>query len=1181
MSTTLARFGWGGVFVFVLVFTLALRFDGAARQMAPAPVYAAPRNTLTVFADADATVRSDHPNSNFGSENYLDLSYIQIDLPIEEVVLLHFDLSALPAGAVIDAAVMDMYQVYAAGDSPKTLAAYYVAGNWSENTVTWNAFPTAYTWGIVSSVNSVISEYKSWTITSWASAWYADPGENHGVYVRRLTGETTYFERSFESKDHNERRPRLVITYHFPTPTPTQTPTATATATRRATMTPTPTATTHRPTITPTPTLTATATRRPTPTPTPTVTSTRRPTMTPTATRRPTTTPTPTATASPTPINLTLCAVADAYVLQETDGSNTGSHPTVRVAYSTGPDSFHHRALVRFDLSAIPAAAVVKSALFQAYQVAAGGSVAQVTTGVYRVTGSWSEGGVTWSNQPSVNPSPVGSAALDQALGYKNWNVQALVQGWLDGSIPNNGLELRGAETSWWSRTFSSREGAYCPRLVLSLGSGAPIDTPTPVPTATPTATPTQALPPVSRQVAITGMEVTQAIQDLSNSVPLVSGKTTVVRVHLKVLDGKGDLPGVHGYAYFPYTGQGPIFSPINPGGVVTARTSPDRGVLDHTLNFVIPGPYSVGSGLLFVRVLPPGGVIFPGSGELQDSVWLNFGSVPTMRLRLVGMRYTVNGVPYEPRNLDYANVQSWLRAAYPVGSFISSWTTTNYTQTVGLPTCCPVDEQLATIKTLDIANKTATADTRYYGLVFEGPPANHFMVGCVCGFGTTSGPTGAGTWGWDTDGSYGDWYTGHEIGHQYGLCHPGACSTQEGKPDTSPHCATYPYPKALIGGPANDPNRFYGLNIETLAVYGPKWTDMMSYCANEWISDFHYKRMRANMINPPASAAAQSDPQERLLVIGTLDPATGAVVLDPFLRVSEAEATVERTPGAYSIVLADGSGTRLAEYPFTPRVMDHPEQQPGATCQSTTASAPSAETAYIFEFVPWHPDTERVSIWQGERELASRSVSPHPPTLHVSYPNGGEVVAVDSFTARWSARDADGDPLSYALLFSADGGETWLTLATGIKETSYNVDARMLAGSERALVRVLASDGVNTASDQSDATFTLLDRAPLAAILQPTEGANFAFDDSLILAGDAYDPEDGDLADTALIWESNREGQLGSGSLLALAAHDLTPGRHIITLAATDSDRQVGLATVQITVAFPQTYLPLTLRAW
>ncbi len=162
---------------------------------------------------------------------------------------------------------LELYLVYAAGDTPKSLAAYYVTSPWSEYTVSWNTFPTAEIWGIIASVDNVTGRYKSWWITSWAAYWQSHPAENHGVYLRRLTSETTYFARTFESKDHNEFMPRLVITYHLPA---TPTPTATNTPTNTPTRTPTPTATrtpaptpTNMPTKVPTPRPTATPVRLP------------------------------------------------------------------------------------------------------------------------------------------------------------------------------------------------------------------------------------------------------------------------------------------------------------------------------------------------------------------------------------------------------------------------------------------------------------------------------------------------------------------------------------------------------------------------------------------------------------------------------------------------------------------------------------------------------------------------------------------------------------------------------------------------------------------------------------------------------------------------------------------------------------------------------------------------------
>jgi hypothetical protein len=82
-----------------------------------------------------------------------------------------------------------------------------------------------------------------------------------------------------------------------------------------------------------------------------------------------------------------------------------------------------------------------------------------------------------------------------------------------------------------------------------------------------------------------------------------------------------------------------------------------------------------------------------------------------------------------------------------------------------------------------------------------------------------------------------------------------------------------------------------------------------------------------------------------------------------------------------------------------------------------------------------------------------------------------------------------------------------------------------------------------------------------------------------LVLAGDAYDPEDGSLDDAALIWESDRDGQLGNGGLLTLAAQNLTPGLHQLTLKATDSDGMVGSASASIFVG-PRLYLPVVVKS-
>ena len=63
---------------------------------------------------------------------------------------------------------------------------------------------------------------------------------------------------------------------------------------------------------------------------------------------------------------------------------------------------------------------------------------------------------------------------------------------------------------------------------------------------------------------------------------------------------------------------------------------------------------------------------------------------------------------------------------------------------------------------------------------------------------------------------------------------------------------------------------------------------------------------------------------------------------------------------------------------------------------------------------------------------------SNNPPEVNVTFPNGGEVLGGQQ-TITWEAHDDDGDSLRYDLLYSPDGGQTWLPLALQLTETSYS----------------------------------------------------------------------------------------------------------------------------------------------
>ncbi|MCP4662063.1 MAG: hypothetical protein GY856_42210, partial [bacterium] len=215
-------------------------------------------------------------------------------------------------------------------------------------------------------------------------------------------------------------------------------------------------------------------------------------------------------------------------------------------------------------------------------------------------------------------------------------------------------------------------------------------------------------------------------------------------------------------------------------------------------------------------------------------------------------------------------------------------------------------------------------------------------------------------------------------------------------------------------------------------------------------------------------------------------------------------------------------------------------------------------------ELLPWIEGTTRIELLHLGELLGARDVSPATPTLSLDPP----VPPADPgapWSLRWTATDADGDPLSFMVLYSDDDGETWSVLTVWLTGSGLELAPGELAGSDQARIRVLVTDGVNTA-EATSGIFTVPRSAPRAFILHPDADLLVAAGTPVILDGAGSDAEDGPLPDSALIWTDADGSQLGSGAGVTL--RQLPAGDHTITLTATDSDGMTGTDSVRITVA-------------
>jgi hypothetical protein len=198
-----------------------------------------------------------------------------------------------------------------------------------------------------------------------------------------------------------------------------------------------------------------------------------------------------------------------------------------------------------------------------------------------------------------------------------------------------------------------------------------------------------------------------------------------------------------------------------------------------------------------------------------------------------------------------------------------------------------------------------------------------------------------------------------------------------------------------------------------------------------------------------------------------------------------------------------------------------------------------------------------------GKTVLAVRKVSPNTPQIMLS-PFGDKVLK-GSRKIAWKAFDADGDPLTFSVDYSADAGTTWLPVLSGLSGPTAVVDFDSLPGSDRAMLRVTATDGFNTAESRSESLFVGR-KGPVITVYPSTAEAVLQAGQNVTADATAFDWEDGPVTNVAsYVWTSSIDGLLGVGPWIHL--RKLTPGKHAVTVAVTDSDKNISRKTLVVNV--------------
>jgi hypothetical protein len=257
--------------------------------------------------------------------------------------------------------------------------------------------------------------------------------------------------------------------------------------------------------------------------------------------------------------------------------------------------------------------------------------------------------------------------------------------------------------------------------------------------------------------------------------------------------------------------------------------------------------------------------------------------------------------------------------------------------------------------------------------------------------------------------------------------------------------------------------------------VYPPSVYDVMAYCARPWISPHTYRKIFSSPLlqpnpNGPLPLTGSEPPAETgqtgvLLVSGLVYP--DGQVSPPEVMQLEASAfssaaSLNPPPGNdYCLDIQTNDHTTLAHYCFDLGFTD------------VETGLPSTEPSpFFFTLANIDPQAAaKITLSKNDAPVATLIPSSHAPSVKLISPNGGETL-LDQQIITWQGADTDGDPLFYNLLYSSDGGQSWLPLAVRLSQTSYTVDTHQLPLGHAGLIRIVASDGFHTSFDQSEALF-------------------------------------------------------------------------------------------------------------
>jgi len=682
-------------------------------------------------------------------------------------------------------------------------------------------------------------------------------------------------------------------------------------------------------------------------------------------------------------------------------------------------------------------------------------------------------------------------------------------------------------------------------------------------------------------------IEVTQAIQDADNSLPLVANKDTVVRVYPDV---ESDAM-VRVFLFGEKDGLDLPGSPLV--ALAEMNSTIDRESLADTANFLLPNSW-IDEGFMELTAVAEN---LDGTNTAVDSQLVNFVARHKPLYWIVPVNTGSANNPTLASNNEIASQESYLEAVFPVPDV--NWVRRNW-QDLG----SNITTSLGSTNGLLNEYYNSAALAWVLSLLISGQEP-FAMPEQIYGFTSTGGGLADSIWGSGTGNVASGWRgtsregtMAHEINHNLDRNSNGTWGRHVGNPDSDfwfPNGSNFPPGDTDWGCGASgvDPNwpstddeimedgfvarlPWGSSNASPRAVIPDNYPDFMSYCQSasesngifqqlptKWISPYRWNAIfqNFNRSSNPNQRSVQSD--SSVYYVSGMLTVTGTGKLEP-IKTMPGFVSDSITPGDYSLEVQDENGQILFSLPFS--------------ATFTNVEGEEVEKVYFHFQIPSQESGTRIVLKHSSQVLFMIEESPNPPLVVLTSPEDGDILS-GLETIRWQASDDDGDPLVFTILYSPNDGDGWYPVASAITETEYTVDVGLLPGGSGGKIQVIATDGFNTVQALSSGTFEVPHPAPTVVINSPADAQSYQENEWIDFSGYANDLYGSSSDNFVYIWSiDGQDVEVGQE-----ASVRLTEGEYEVMLTAYDDQGSFGQALVTITVVSRPTgtevYLPILQR--